>query len=97
MVNTAPDHTRTRKEPPLTRTYKRTASDVPVRRTQSLHADTVADFVAQGADSMRVNIEGMKPATLRAGLRRALKGKDAGGVRLAQRGDDTHLVRTPGK
>ena len=42
---------------------------------------------------MTVNIEGMKPATLRAGLRRALKGKEAEGLRLAQRGEDTYLVR----
>jgi hypothetical protein len=46
---------------------------------------------------MKVTIEGMKPATLRAGLRRALKGKEAEGVKLAQRGEDTFLVRGPGK
>jgi hypothetical protein len=43
---------------------------------------------------MLVTIEGMKPATLRAGLRRALKGEEAESVRPAQRGDETHLVRT---
>jgi hypothetical protein len=40
-----------------------------------------------------VDVEGTKPATLRAGLRRALKGKEAEGVRLAQRGEVTHLIR----
>jgi hypothetical protein len=95
VVNTAPDHTRTRKEPPLAKSYKLTESDVPERRTQSLYADIVADFIAQGAESMQVAIEGMKPATLRAGLRRALKGKDSEGVKLAQRGEETYLVRTP--
>ena len=46
----------------------------------------------QGTESMQVNIEGMKPATLRARLRRALKGKEAEGVKLAQRGENTDLV-----
>jgi hypothetical protein len=40
---------------------------------------------------MQVTIDGMKPATLRAGLRRALKGNDD--VKLAQRGEETYLVR----
>jgi hypothetical protein len=39
---------------------------------------------------MQVNIQGMKPATLRAGLRRALKGNE--GVKLVQRGEETYLV-----
>jgi hypothetical protein len=42
---------------------------------------------------MQVTIEGMKPATLRAGLRRALKGKENEGVELAQREEKTYLVR----
>jgi hypothetical protein len=33
----------------------------------------------------------MKPGDLRAGLRRALKGNEE--VKLAQRGEDTYLVR----
>jgi hypothetical protein len=40
---------------------------------------------------MQVTIEGMKPATLRAGLRRALKGNEE--VKMAQRGERTYLVR----
>jgi len=68
----------------------------PERRTQSVYADIVADFLAQGTESMRVHIDGMKPATLRAGLRRALKGKEGEGVRLTQRGEGTYLVRTAG-
>jgi len=40
-----------------------------------------------------VSIEGMKPATLRAGLRRALKGNED--VKMAQRGEETYLVRQP--
>jgi len=70
-----------------------TEGDVPERRTQSLYADIVADFIAKGTESMQVTIEGMKPATLRAGMRRALKGRPADGVKLAQRGDETFLVR----
>jgi len=42
---------------------------------------------------MQITIEGMKPATLRAGLRRALKGKENEGAKLAQRGNETYLVR----
>lgn len=56
-------------------------------------ADSVADFLAQGKESMQITIEGMKPATLRAGLRRALKGKENEGAKLAQRGNETYLVR----
>jgi len=35
----------------------------------------------------------MKPGVLWAGLRRALKGGKSEGVRLAQRGEQTYLVR----
>jgi len=76
----------------MAKTYELTVSDAPARSTQSLYADIVADFIAQGTQSMKVTIEGMKPATLRAGLRRALKGKEGEGVRLAQRGEKTYLV-----
>ena len=77
----------------MAKDYKLTESDVPERRATSQYADIGADFMAQDTDSMKVTIEGMKPATLRAGLRRALKGKDGGGVRLAQRGEETYLVQ----
>ena len=77
----------------MAKDYKLTESEVPERRTQSLYAEIVADFIAQGTESMQVTIEGMKPATLRAGLRRALKGKEAEGVKLAQRGEETYLQR----
>jgi len=56
-----------------------------------VYSDIVADFIAQGAESMQVNIEGIKPATLRAGLRRALKGNEE--VKMAQRGSETFVVR----
>ena len=77
----------------MAKTCKLTASEIPERRAQSLYLDIVTDFLAQGAESMQVTIEGMKTATLRAGLRRALKGKEGEGVRLAQRGEETYLVR----
>lgn len=80
----------------MAKSYKLTESNVPERRTQSIYAYIVADFIAQDSASMQVTIEGMKPATLRAGLRRALKGKEAEDVRLAQRGEETYLVRTSG-
>ena len=60
----------------MAKTYKLTESPIPERRTESLYADVIADFIAQGAESMQVSMEGMKPATLRAGLRRALKGNE---------------------
>jgi hypothetical protein len=44
---------------------------------------------------MKVTHEGLRVATLRAGLRRALKG--TGEVKLAQRGEETYLVRQVGK
>ncbi|MBN1321479.1 MAG: hypothetical protein JXA87_11655, partial [Thermoleophilia bacterium] len=72
----------------------RSDSQIPERRTQSLYADIISDFVAKGTDTVQVTIEGMKPATLRAGLRRALKGNKE--VKMAQRGEETYLVRTSG-
>ena len=74
--------------------YELTAGDVPERRATSQYANIVADFVAQGTESMQITMEGMKPATLRAGLRRALKGNK--GVKMAQRGEETYLVRASG-
>lgn len=74
------------------KTYKFTPADLPpLRRGKGVYADIIADFVAQGADTMQVSIEGMKPATLRAGLRRALKGNED--VKMAQRGEETYLRR----
>ena len=78
-------------QPPLAKSYRLTGSQIPERRSQGLYTDVVADFITQGTESMRVTMEGMKPATLRAGLRRALKGKE--GARMAQRGEETYLVR----
>jgi len=67
-----------------------TPSQIRGRRSQSLYADIIADFVTQGAESMQVTVDA-KPATLRAGLRRALKGNED--VKMAQRGEETYLVR----
>jgi hypothetical protein len=78
----------------MAKTYKLTESQIPERRSQSLYGDIIDDFIARGAETMQVTIEGMKPATLRAGLRRALKGREDEGVRLAQRGENTYLVRS---
>ena len=75
----------------MARSYKLTESQIPERRTLSLYADIVADFISQGSESMKITIEGMKPATLRAGLRRALKGNEE--VKMAQRGEETYLIR----
>jgi hypothetical protein len=75
----------------MAKTYKLTESQIPERRTQSLYANIIADFLAQGAESVEITIEGMKPATLRAELRRALKDNEE--VKMAQRGEETYLVR----
>jgi hypothetical protein len=45
----------------MAKSYKLTESNVPERRTSSLYADIVADFMAQGAESMQVTIEGRSP------------------------------------
>ena len=50
--------------------------------------DTKVD--TKGAQTIKVTPEGLKVATLRAGLRRALRGVE--GVKLAQRGEETFLV-----
>jgi hypothetical protein len=75
--------------------YKFTPSDIPARRTNSLYADVVSDFLAQGAESMEVQMENVKPETLRAGLRAAIKGRAEHDVRLVQRAEVTYLVRKP--
>lgn len=76
----------------MAKTYKFTPADLPpLRRGKGIYADIVADFIAQGTEVMQVTVEGVKPATLQAGLRRALKGKED--VKLAQRGEETFLVR----
>ena len=91
MVNTAPDHTRPEGASHGQDLQADREPSSPNADGKSLYADIVADFVAQGAESMQVTIEGMKPATLRAGLRRALKGNED--VKMAQRGEETFLVR----
>ena len=77
----------------MAKPYKFTPSDVPARRTNSLYADIVSDFLAQDAESMEVSLDGVKPATLRSGLRTALKSCEGQGVRLVQRGEATYLVK----
>lgn len=76
----------------MAKAFKFSVGDIPpLRRSQNLYADIVVDFIAQGAESMQVTIEGMKPATLRAGLRRALKDNEE--VKMAQRGEMTYLMK----
>ena len=65
--------------------------------SSKLVRDIVADFLEQGTESMQLHIEDMKPGTLRAGLRRAIKSEGALDVRLAQRGEETYLMRKPGR
>lgn len=60
-------------------------------RSDGRSRDIVADLIAQDAEIMQVSIEGMKPAALRAGLRRTLKGNED--VKMAQRGEETFLMR----
>jgi hypothetical protein len=36
--------------------------------TNSLYADIVSDLLAEGAESMEISLEGVKPEMLRAGL-----------------------------
>ena len=75
----------------MAKNHKLAKSQIPERRSQSLYADIIAGFIARGTESMQVTNEGMKPATLRAGLRRALKGNEE--VKMAQRGGETYLIR----
>lgn len=72
-----------------------TPSEILKRRNQSPYADIVAESIAQGAETMQVSIEGMKPATPRAGLGGAPKGNE--NVELAQRAQETYLVKAPKK
>lgn len=76
----------------MAKAYKFAPANVPpLRRGKGVYAEIVAEFVAQGAESVQVVVDGMKPATLRAGLRRALEGNED--VKIAQRGEETYLVR----
>jgi hypothetical protein len=78
----------------MAKPYRLGESEIPARRTSSPYADIIADLIAQSSESMKVAIEGMKPTTLRAGLRRTLKGKEDEDVKTAQRGEETYLVRS---
>ncbi len=81
----------------MTKAFELTDADVPGRRTHSLYAEILTDFLAKGGASMLVRVEDAKPETLRAGLRKAIKDSPAQDVRLVQRGQDTFLVRVTGK
>ena len=81
----------------MAKPYKFTPSDIPARQTSSLYADIISDFLAQGAESMEVQLEAVKPETLRSGLRTALKNRGAQDVKLVQRGAGTYLVRQTGE
>lgn len=74
--------------PARQRPAERTA---PETRKQSVYEEIIARFIAQGVRSAQVSVESINTATLRAGLRRELK--DVDGVRLAQRGAETYLIR----
>ena len=56
-------------------------------RPVSLYPDIVSEFIAEGAESMQVTMEGRKPATLQFGQPRALKGKEGEGTKLTQRAE----------
>jgi hypothetical protein len=79
----------------MAKPYNLSEREIPSRQANILYADVVADFVAQGAESMQVTIEGVKPATLRPGLRAALKNREGQDVKLVQRGEATYLVKGP--
>jgi len=57
----------------------------PVPKGQSGPVRLQKEGRNQGAEPMLGHIEDVKPGALRAGLRRALKGNEAEGVRLAHR------------
>lgn len=76
--------------------YKLTQAELsPLHRGKGVYEEIVSDFLAQGTETMRVSVEGMKPATPRAGLRRALKGNED--VKMAQRQEATYLIRASAK
>lgn len=78
----------------MAKTYKFTPADVPAaRRGTSQYSQIIADFIAQEAESMLVELEGVKPTTLRSGLRSAIKTEGADQVRLVQRGEETFLAK----
>jgi hypothetical protein len=69
----------------MAKSYEFTPVDVPpLRPGKGIYSEIIADFIAQGAESMQVSVEGMKSAALRAGPRRALKSNED--VKLTQRG-----------
>ncbi len=77
----------------MAKTFKFIPADIPPsRRGGSVYSEIVAEFLAQGAKSMQVQLDGVKPATLRAGLRTAIKNGAAKDVQLVQRGEVTFLV-----
>ena len=81
----------------MVKPYKFTPADVPPRsKGTGVYAEIVANFMAREAESMCVELDGVKPATLRSGLRSAIKTEGASQVRLVQRGEETFLVTKAG-
>ena len=74
-------------------TFTMSLATIRPSRSTSVYVEIVNDFIAHKAESMQVAVEGVKPATLRAGLRTAIKRMVADEVRIVQRGEETFLVK----
>lgn len=73
--------------------YKLVPASVPARGARAIMYDSiVADFLDMKDGSVRVEIAGRKPATVRLSLKHAIDRAGAK-VKVVARGDETYLVR----
>ncbi len=73
--------------------YRLVSSHVPPSTRSSFYLSIVRDFREMDEESVLVADTGKKPMTLWQGLRKAVEAEGAEDVRVAQRGEETYLVR----
>ena len=75
--------------------YRLVPAEVPpmAGRGGNVYAETVADFVASGLDSARIEMSGRKTQALTLGLRKAVAASGVG-VKIVTRAGQVYLLRT---
>lgn len=73
--------------------YKLVPASVPARGARAtMYDNIVADFMAMKDGSVRVEVAGRKPASVRLSLKNAIDRQGAK-AKVVSRGDETYLVR----
>lgn len=79
--------------PQAKKPYRLVPADVPPRGTRtSVYDRVVADFIAGRAKSVRVEMPGSKPPSVRISLKKAID-RSGAKIALVARGSDTYLTK----